>query len=268
MTHIEQAIKEAVDKGGWNDECQKGRNAYDWTFLLDKDFWVALGKQEDGRTTTTRAAGNENGTPSLTILQKAARLTIFSPVYRDIPMYAGILELLRDFATPFATGLGAAGAVAVTWSLGRGQLRIARQQAASADLQAQIAQDRLRFDQFDKRYEVFDTVRKLIQTTVNNSMKPDFSADQVIPLYARLNEAPLFFSKATCQLIDAIRIDCQRLIVLNSPGALPPPPPPMPPARYVKPEKYALAEKLVATLNSLPENFVPELGLATSSAAR
>jgi hypothetical protein len=137
--------------------------------------------------------------------------------------------------------------------------RIGEQQAAAANAQAEIARDRLRFDQFDKRYEVFEAVRRLIRTVVNDSAKLEFRAMDLAPLYARLNEAPLFFSQETCDLIESIRTDCEKFVAMNSIGAPPPPP-------IETPEKWVLATKLVAALNNLPQRFVPELGLTQPEA--
>jgi hypothetical protein len=141
------------------------------------------------------------------------------------------LSDLIPLVGPTATIVASVVAVIVTWRLGQSQLRIAeeqkaiaKQQADTARLQAEIAQDRLRFDQFDKRYEIFDSFRQLILIALNESAKKDFSIDVVMPLYRRLHEAPLFFSKETCDFVGTVRKDCQRLFTINASGVPLPPP--------------------------------------------
>jgi len=73
---------------------------------------------------------------------------------------------LHDFAGPVATACAAAAAVFVTWRLGRGQLRIAQQQA-------QLALVRLQHDLFERRIAVFDAVRDLIKEVVHTSNVSD-----------------------------------------------------------------------------------------------
>jgi hypothetical protein len=60
---------------------------------------------------------------------------------------------------PAATIIAAAAAVFVTWRLGKGQLRIAKQQAATAHQQAELAAIRLQHDLFDRRFTVYDATR-------------------------------------------------------------------------------------------------------------
>jgi hypothetical protein len=180
-----------------------------------------------------------------------------------------VYDVVKDFATPVASLVAAAMAAWFAWRLGRGQMRIAEEQAQVAKVQARLAEDRLRFDQFDKRYKIFDAVRQLIQVALYEAFKKEFVLDSVTPLYLQLHEAPLFFSKETCDFIDSVRKDCQRLIGIARSG-MPPPPPiivenlgklsPEERAAHV-PEGYLLMERLTATLDELPNRFIPELGL-------
>lgn len=71
-------------------------------------------------------------------------------------------ELLKDFSGPVATGIAAVAAVFVTWRLGRGQLRIAQQQADVALQQTHLAEVRLQHDLFERRIAVFDAARDLL----------------------------------------------------------------------------------------------------------
>lgn len=69
---------------------------------------------------------------------------------------------LLPLAGPIATIIAAAAAVFVTWRLGSGQLRIAKQQAAIARQQAELATVRLQHDLFDRRFAVYEAAHKLL----------------------------------------------------------------------------------------------------------
>ena len=106
-------------------------------------------------------------------------------------MAIDMMELAKAFAGPVATILASLTAVGVTAYFARKQMQIAASQAATAAAQAataagqkeiarsqrDIAHDRLKYDLFEKRYEIYLAAKKLIEyvsdirnaTTVANS---------------------------------------------------------------------------------------------------
>src|SRR5581483_1201259 len=66
-------------------------------------------------------------------------------------------QLAKDFAGPVATIVAATAATFVTWKISNAQRDIAQSQR-------DIAFDRLKFDLFQRRYELSDTVRHLYES--------------------------------------------------------------------------------------------------------
>jgi hypothetical protein len=79
-----------------------------------------------------------------------------------------VCELL-SLASPAATILAAAGAVYVTRSLGRGQLRIAEQQKDIAHRQAELAAVRLQHDRYDRRFQIYDAARRFLIIVIQHA---------------------------------------------------------------------------------------------------
>jgi hypothetical protein len=71
--------------------------------------------------------------------------------------------IVVSLAGPFATIVAASVAVFVTWRLGSGQLSIAKQQAATAQQQAELAAVRLQHDLFDRRFAIYEAAQKLVK---------------------------------------------------------------------------------------------------------
>jgi hypothetical protein len=78
-----------------------------------------------------------------------------------------------SLAGPTATIIAAVAAVLVavlvTWRLGKGQLRIAKQQAATARQQAELAAVRLQHDLFDRRFAIYEAAQKLALEVVETA---------------------------------------------------------------------------------------------------
>jgi hypothetical protein len=91
-------------------------------------------------------------------------------------------ELLKDFASPTATVIAAGAAVFVTWRLGRGQLDIAKQQAAIAERQANLAAARLQHDQYERRYAVYVAALTFVLLDV---LVPREPSDEAINAFVR-----------------------------------------------------------------------------------
>lgn len=102
-------------------------------------------------------------------------------------------HVLKDFAGPVATIIAATVAVVVTWCLGRGQLRIAGQQAKTA-------LERLQLDLYEKRFNIYVAVLDLYQVDMHTEL--DEKKEIAEPLqaakrtFANIKEAERIFVKA------------------------------------------------------------------------
>jgi hypothetical protein len=63
---------------------------------------------------------------------------------------------------------------------------------------------------FDKRYAIYNTVKRLVALTVNDPAHPHF-ARLVAEYDGVIDEAIFFFSAATCQWLETVRADCKAL---------------------------------------------------------
>lgn len=77
-------------------------------------------------------------------------------------MYQEILEFAKAFGTPIAACVGAATAAWVAHKFGKIQARIAQQQADTAALAARTAQNKLKFEQYEKRLVVYKATQDVL----------------------------------------------------------------------------------------------------------
>jgi hypothetical protein len=77
-----------------------------------------------------------------------------------------MLDLLKTFAGPLATVIASVTAGGVAVWFGRVQADIARRQAATAAAQKDIAYDKLKHDLFDKRYEIYQAAKAVIEAVI------------------------------------------------------------------------------------------------------
>jgi hypothetical protein len=110
------------------------------------------------------------------------------------------LELVKALAGPVATIIAAFAAVRVTYHFGKQQIRIAEVQAATAAAQKDIAKsqrdiayDRLKYDLFEKRYEIYLAAKKLIEYTSQLKKPGDVLDQSALELKVKLIEARFFF---------------------------------------------------------------------------
>jgi hypothetical protein len=80
-----------------------------------------------------------------------------------------MLDLLKTLAGPIATVFASVTAGGVAVWFGRVQADIARRQAATAAAQKEIAFDKLKHDLFDKRYEIYQAAKAVIEAVFNKS---------------------------------------------------------------------------------------------------
>jgi hypothetical protein len=97
----------------------------------------------------------------------------------------------------------------VTWRLGRGQQRIAEQQAATARQQANTALDQLRYNLFEKRYEIYNCAIDLMMFLENEACKEDVRATDIVPKYfGTLDKARFFFPDDIFNFVRALQDRC------------------------------------------------------------
>ncbi len=128
-----------------------------------------------------------------------------------------IWEFATTFAGPIATVVASVTAVGVTAYFGRKQLQIAASQATTAASQAataatqkeiaksqrDIAYDRLKYDLFQKRYEIYLAAKTLIELTSKLDESKDMF-DQRAELKVKLIEARFFYPPAEVALFEDI----------------------------------------------------------------
>jgi len=106
-----------------------------------------------------------------------------------------LYQAFHDFAGPVATIIAAAAAVFVTWRLGRGQLRVAEQQAKFAEV-------RLQHDLFERRIAVFDAARDLLLEVFRTANV----SDEGFRNFVRGTEKAVFlFDKSVSNYIETMR---------------------------------------------------------------
>jgi hypothetical protein len=111
-------------------------------------------------------------------------------------------ELLKDFAGPFATVFAATVAAVITFKFSRAQTKIAQSQR-------DIALDRLKFDLLQRRYEIYNAAKELLEFVpfVTELRKSDPS--RVRSLYMKLEEASFYFPQDVCTAVQQIHDQCE-----------------------------------------------------------
>lgn len=97
-------------------------------------------------------------------------------------------DVAKDFAGPIATIIVAVAAGWITWTYNRRQ--------------TVIAADKLKFDLFEKRYEVYRTALKMAEDVIAEGWKLDF--DDLRTQSIRLEEAKFFFDKEITDFLDKL----------------------------------------------------------------
>lgn len=108
-------------------------------------------------------------------------------------------EVSKTFAAPAATVIAAAVAIAVTYRFGKIQAGIAQSQARTAEAAKEIARsqrdiafDKLKYDLFDKRYEIYSTARELIEHISGNKFE-GVHDQRLREMRLKFDEAKFFF---------------------------------------------------------------------------
>lgn len=120
-----------------------------------------------------------------------------------------LYAVLKDFAGPLATLIAAITAIVVTALFNRSQLRVAQSQR-------DIAHDRLKYDLFKNRYEIYQTGKALIEyvTLVSGPLQSDTT--KIRNFYIRLDEARFYFPPGIRAVLDEIHDRCEFVFTLLS----------------------------------------------------
>jgi hypothetical protein len=116
--------------------------------------------------------------------------------------------------------------------------------------QSETALDQLRVALFEKRYAIYDEVKKLLRTMLNDINKPDFGSFTIVQHFIVLDEAMFFFSSETCRWIKSVMDDCEALLIADAARR----------AGGDSTEYASLQQKLLKHFEALPDRFRGELG--------
>ena len=147
----------------------------------------------------------------------------------------------------------------VAYKFGSIQAGIAREQAETAKVEKDIAYDRLKYDLFEKRYEVYDAAKRLIEAIFAKT-PIDVADPKIRELRLKLDEAQFFFPTDTrvfCEYIEQqiyeVLTVSRVLQTVNENH----------PDREKLQEKQATAEiELSKLYEQLPQTFERDLGFA------
>ena len=121
-------------------------------------------------------------------------------------------DVLKDFAGPMGTVIAAAAALLVTGHFNRRQTAIASAQKDIAAAQRDIASDKLKAGLFEKRYEIYLAAKALIACAVNYGHEK-LSAEKIVGLKIKLDEARVFFPSDIQALAQKIETMCEHLML-------------------------------------------------------
>jgi hypothetical protein len=102
-------------------------------------------------------------------------------------------KFAKAFAGPIATAIASGAAVWVTWKLGGNQIAIASAQKEIALSQRDIAYDRLKWDLFAKRYEIYSVAGELIDHINSSPVDRAPGGPKILAMARKLDEARFFF---------------------------------------------------------------------------
>jgi hypothetical protein len=111
-------------------------------------------------------------------------------------------QIAKDFASPVVTIIAACIAGWITFIFARLQVRIAKSQR-------DIALDKLKFDLFQKRYEIYQAAKHLIEHVTLVSDIKTSNPTKIRELYVTLDEARFYFPPAIIQLLTDLTNTCE-----------------------------------------------------------
>jgi len=113
-------------------------------------------------------------------------------------------EFAKSFAGPIATVLASASALAVTFWLGKTQVRIAQSQADTARAQRDIALDKLKNDLFQQRYAVYTTAKGIMERVIRTGTERPIDDLVLLDMRIKLDEGRFFFPAEQVRLFERI----------------------------------------------------------------
>jgi hypothetical protein len=123
------------------------------------------------------------------------------------------LELAKTFSGPVATITAAVVAAVITFVFNSRQLKIAKDQAVTADAQRKIAAARLNFDLYEKRYVVFEVARSLLRRVVREDT---IEANDVMNFNIETADAPFLFGQDIVNYLGVLRTKVLHLKTLRT----------------------------------------------------
>lgn len=105
------------------------------------------------------------------------------------------LELAKALAGPFVALVAAGGA----WYFAHAQVAVAREQRKIAEMQARVADEKMRLELFNKRFEVYAACRDILFYITSGDERPFKTLTEK---RFTISEATFFFDKDTCEKID------------------------------------------------------------------
>jgi hypothetical protein len=103
-------------------------------------------------------------------------------------------EILKDFAGPVATIVAAIAAASIAYIFGARQASIAR-------TQADIALDKLKYDLWKERYEIYSAAKTLVEYIVYVREPDKIDTDKVRLLNVKIDEARFYFPAAVQEFL-------------------------------------------------------------------
>jgi hypothetical protein len=108
----------------------------------------------------------------------------------------------RDFASPIAVIIGSSVAGTITYIFSKAQKQI-------AGSQRDIAFDRLKFDLFKNRYEIYEAAKELIEHVSLVSDIQKSAPTKIRALYIKLDEARFYFPPDICTFLNDLHSRCE-----------------------------------------------------------
>jgi hypothetical protein len=111
-------------------------------------------------------------------------------------------QVLMDFAGPVAGMIGAIVATAIAFAIGLGQKRVAQSQR-------DIALDQLKFNLLQRRYEIYQATKELLEYVPFISDIEKSDANRLRTLSVRIDEARFYFPPDICNFLHDTRARCE-----------------------------------------------------------
>jgi hypothetical protein len=104
-------------------------------------------------------------------------------------------DVLKDFAGPAVTMFAPLVAASITWFFARAQYRVAA-------TQKNIALDKLKFDVFERRYQVYGAAKELCQLLLRKENVENAEFDRMYALFVTLDEARFYFDPSIIKVLE------------------------------------------------------------------